>query len=240
MIIIPAIDIREGNVVRLRQGDFSKETVYSNDPVAIAKKRETEEARFLHIVDLDGALTGQHKNLEIVEKIIKAVEIPVEVGGGMRSKEIIKQVLDTGAKRVVVGTKAYEDENFTKELVGDFGDRIAISIDAIGQMILSSGWKKPTYLKATSMAKKVEGLGIKTIIYTDILRDGTLERPRLELLDEILRSVKIDVIVSGGISCLEDIKDIVKLRRKNLYGVIIGKALYEGKIDLAEANKIAK
>lgn len=240
MIIIPAIDIRGGNVVRLRQGDFSKETVYSNDAVDIARKREAEGAQLLHIVDLDGALTGEHKNLAIIENIIKSVETPVQVGGGMRSKEIIKQVLDMGAKRVVVGTRAYEDENFTKEIVAEFQDKIAVSIDAVGQMILAQGWKKPTSLKATNLAKKIEGLGIKTIIYTDILRDGTMERPRLTLLDEILSSVKIDVIVSGGISSIDDIKDLKHLKRKNLYGVIVGKALYEGKINLAEANKIAK
>lgn len=240
MIIIPAIDIKEGRVVRLTQGDFSKETVYSNDPLEMAKKRESEGAKLLHIVDLDAALTGENKNMPIINRIIKSVKTPIQAGGGMRSKQIIKQVLDTGAKRVVIGTKAYEDENFIKELVYEFADRIAIALDTKDKQILSNGWTKSTSLKVTKLAKKMEGLGVKTIIYTDILRDGTLRRPRLRLLDEILTSVKVDVIVSGGISCLEDINDLKRLGRNNLYGIIVGKALYEGKINLAEANKVAE
>lgn len=240
MLIIPAIDLRSGRVVRLTQGDYAKETFYSGNPAEVAKKWEAQGAKLIHIVDLDGALEGEPRNLAAVDDIRKAIKVSVQLGGGLRTYEAIERALSKGVSRVVIGTKACTDDEFTKKLIADFKDKIAVSIDAAGKNVATAGWTSTTIITADNLAKKMESFGVKTIIYTNILKDGTLEGPELEMAAAVLDAVKVKVIIAGGISSLEDIKDIKSLSRPNLYGVITGKALYEGKLDLKEAIKVAE
>ncbi|MBN1405535.1 MAG: 1-(5-phosphoribosyl)-5-[(5-phosphoribosylamino)methylideneamino]imidazole-4-carboxamide isomerase [Candidatus Omnitrophica bacterium] len=238
MIILPAIDIRMGRVVRLLQGDFTKETVYSGDPVNMAKKWEKDGAAMLHIVDLDGAYLGKLKNLPIIKELVSAIKIPVELGGGLRTEGEVDNAISCGIKKVVIGTRAYTDENFIKKLVRKYRDAVIVAVDAAGGEIISEGWKRQTSIKAKDFIEKLCGFGIETVIYTDILKDGTMKSPNMDSIKEILDSTTCRVIISGGISCLDDIKNLVALNRKNLAGVIVGKALYEGVFTLQEANKI--
>ncbi|MDP8292502.1 MAG: 1-(5-phosphoribosyl)-5-[(5-phosphoribosylamino)methylideneamino]imidazole-4-carboxamide isomerase [Candidatus Orphnella occulta] len=241
MFIMPAIDIRSKRVVRLLQGDFNKETFYSADVVEVAKKWEEMGAKFLHMVDLDGALAGEPKNLDVIQQVCQSVSIPVQLGGGIRTEKNAELVLSKGVSRVIIGTRAYEDDEFVKRLVKTFGaDKIAIGIDAAGDIILSKGWTESTGIDAFTLAKKMESLGIGMIIYTNTLKDGTLESPQLELAKKMLDTVSIKVIISGGVSSLQDIRDLKALGNMNLYGVITGKALYEQRLDLKEAIKIAE
>lgn len=238
MIIIPAIDIIDGRVVRLHQGDFSKEKFYSDDPVQTALMWQKKGAGFLHIVDLDGARYGEVKNKEIIRRIIKGVGMKCEVGGGLRDDKDIAYFLEQGAQRVVLGTKAFEDLDYLKKLVSRFSERIVVSIDFAGDRVMKKGWQEEMDLSPDAMIKKIQQAGVRTIVVTDIAMDGTLKGPNVEVLKNILDSVDISVIASGGISSLEDIRKLKDIGSKNLEGVIIGRALYEGKINLEEAIKI--
>jgi phosphoribosylformimino-5-aminoimidazole carboxamide ribotide isomerase len=239
MLIIPAIDIVNGKVVRLEKGDFSKEKVYSGDPVQMARDWEEKGAEFLHIVDLDGAREGKIKNADIIAKIIKSVKMPCEVGGGIRDKSEIDYFLKNGARRVVLGTKVFEDPGYLEELLDKFKEKIVVSVDFSGNKIVKKGWQEKTDLDPMVVILELAEVGVKTIVVTDISVDGMLMGPKTEKLREILEAVDISVIASGGISSLEDVKKLKEIKNKNLEGVIIGKALYEGKIDLEEAIKAA-
>lgn len=239
MLIIPAIDIIQERVVRLYQGDFAKEKFYSSDPVEMARVWQKKGAGFLHIVDLDGAKYGEIKNKDIISRIIKGVDMPCEVGGGLRQDKDIEYFLKQGARRVVLSTAALEDPGYLKELVTRFNEKIAVSIDFVGSRVTKKGWQVSTDLTPDSAARKMQEIGVKRIIVTDISMDGTLKGPNVEKLKEILSSIDISVILSGGISSLKDIKRLKEIGNKNLEGVIIGKALYEGKVLLEEAIKIA-
>ncbi len=241
MLIIPAIDIHLKRVVRLKQGDFQKETLYSNDAVDVAKQWQDAGARLLHMVDLDGALSGEPKNLDVIERVCREVKMPVQAGGGLRTEESVSQALSKGVSRVIVGTRAYKDDNFVKSLVKNFGkDKFAVGIDASGGIIASKGWTELTGMNAIETIRKMESLGAGTVIYTDIKKDGTLEGPRIDIIRQILEAVSINVIISGGISCMQDIKDLKALGRPNLHGIVVGKALYEAMLDLKQAIKIAE
>lgn len=231
MIIFPAIDIRGGRCVRLYQGEYDKETVYNNDPVAIAEKWTKEGAKYLHIVDLDGALTGELVNKDLIKGIVEAVDIPIQVGGGIRTLERAKELLDLGVARIIVGTSAIKEKGFTKKLVENFGERVVVSIDAKDGYVCVDGWTNSSGIEAIDFAKELEEIGVKTIVYTDISKDGTMIGPNLYELERLKKNVDIDIIASGGIGRKEDIED---LKRMNLYGAIVGKALYEGKVSLAE------
>jgi len=239
MLIIPAIDIIGGNVVRLEQGDFNKERVYSPDPLEAAKTWEKKGARFLHIVDLDGAKEGVMKNVGVIVNIIKSVNMPCEVGGGLREANDIEYFLKKGAARVVIGTKAFENFDYLGKLMLKFDDKIVVSVDFSGNKVMKKGWQEKTNLEPMAAIREMRTMGVKTIVVTDISVDGTLMGPKIERLREILETINISVIASGGISSLEDIKKLKEIKNKNLEGVIIGKALYEGNIDLSEAIKIA-
>jgi len=258
MLVIPAIDIKGGRVVRLLQGKYEEETIYSDDPVSVAMNWQDKGAMLIHIVDLDGALMGELKNIKIVEKIVKSITVPVELGGGIRSKRDISLAMEKGISRVVLGTKACTDEQFIKEMVVEFGERIIASIDAKYERVATSGWTATEQISATELARKMEELGVRSIIYTDISRDGTLRGPNIDGITRMLRAVNpvrnydipgskkdiskrvnIPLIASGGISCLEDIRSLKKLEKEGLLGVIAGKALYEGRIDLAQAIEVA-
>ncbi len=235
MIPIPAIDLKGGRVVRLFQGDFSKEVVYPMEPDKIAARFEAEGAKRLHVVDLDGALYGEPKNQVLIEKILKSVKIPVEVGGGIRDLPQIEKYLKIGVHWVILGTKAGLDAGFLKDILTTFGDKIIIGIDARDGKVSTDGWTKVLDLNAMDFAKKVEQFGGKTIIYTDISKDGALMGPNLKQIEELCSSIQVNVIASGGIGGLDDFKALKKLNKKNLIGVITGKALYENKFSLSQA-----
>ena len=240
MIIIPAIDIIGGKVVRLEKGDFNKEKVYSTDPLEIAKNWEEKGAEFLHIVDLDGAREGKIKNVAVITNIMKNIKVPCEVGGGIRDRADVDYFLKNGAARVVLGTKAFEDPDYLRKLIDNFNEKIVVSCDFSGNEVVKKGWQEKTTLGPIDAVKQMRAIGVKTIVVTDINVDGTLTGPNMERLKEILDAVDISVIASGGISSLEDISKLKEMNNKNMVGVIIGKALYEGRIDLKEALEIAK
>jgi len=206
MLIIPAIDIIKGNVVRLHQGNFNKEKLYSEDPVGTALGWQKKGASFLHIVDLDGARQGEVKNRDAISRIIKNVNIPCEVGGGLRDDKDIEYFLQQGARRVVLGTKALEDIDYLKKLLHRFNEKIVIGVDFAGERVAKKGWQEETDLRPDTVVRKMQKIGVKTVVITDIALDGTLMGPNIEKLKEILNSVDISVIASGGISTLEDIK----------------------------------
>ncbi|HZK57472.1 MAG TPA: 1-(5-phosphoribosyl)-5-[(5-phosphoribosylamino)methylideneamino]imidazole-4-carboxamide isomerase [Clostridia bacterium] len=235
MLIYPAIDIKNGKCVMLTQGKFDKETVYHEDPKEMAKFWQQKGAKALHIIDLDGALEGKIKNFEIIRGIIEETDTPIQVGGGVRNLQTIGTLIDIGVDRVIIGTKAIQDEEMLKEAVDTYGEKIIVAIDAKDGFVAMDGWTETSTTDAIQFAKKVEQLGIKTIIYTDIAKDGMLEGPNFEAIKNINDSVAIDVIASGGVSSMGDLK---KLSEIGVEGAIVGKALYEGKINLTDLEVI--
>jgi len=239
MLIIPAIDLKDGYVVRYVQGKLDKK-VYSKDPLKTAKRWIRSGAQWLHIVDLDGAFSGRPKNLDIVKRIVNSTKIPIQFGGGIRDLKTIKNSLDAGIKRVVLGTRAVEDKIFLKNSFAKFKNKIIISIDAKGVELMTNGWKKANKSKdAISFAQELKRMGFTQLIYTDTLKDGTLSGPNIKGIKGLLRKTSLNIIASGGISSLADILKLKKLEEAGLKGVIIGKALYEGKFTLKEAIKIS-
>lgn len=240
-MIIPAIDIKDGVVVRYLQGRLDKK-VYSKDPVKTARHWMRQGARLIHVVDLDGAFTGVPRNLDIVKDIVKNIDLPVQFGGGVRTMEAAKKLFDFGVWRVVLGTKAAEDKNFLKKALTDFKQKIIVSLDARDGRILIKGWKAASTSKGMDIfrfARLLKEMGFKQLIYTDVSKDGALKGPNLRDTKKILKQAGIDVIASGGISSLDDILKLKALEKEGLKGVIVGKALYEGKFSLAQALKIA-
>ncbi|KPJ64962.1 1-(5-phosphoribosyl)-5-[(5-phosphoribosylamino)methylideneamino] imidazole-4-carboxamide isomerase [candidate division WOR-1 bacterium DG_54_3] len=227
--VIPAIDILNGKCVRLKQGRYDAETVYSKDPVEMAKKWESEGAKRLHLVDLDGAKTGIPKNIEIIKAIAKEVNIPVQVGGGIRNLDVIQELLNIGIDRVILGTTAVKNPNLLAQACEKFGDRIAVSIDTKQGKVATEGWTQVSKKDTLTLAKEAIELGVKRFIYTDISRDGMLEGPNFEGIKNFVSQIRVPVIASGGISSEEDIK---KLKETRAEGCIVGKALYEGKFKL--------
>ncbi len=238
MIIFPAIDIKDGKVVRLSQGKFDEITEYSGDPVAMARLWEKKGAQWLHIVDLDGARTGEMQNLKIVIKIAQSVSIPIQIGGGIRKKEDINILLEAGVARTILGTKIIEDRIFLKEIIDQWKDKIAVSLDCSNGMIAQRGWTSTSNIKAIDFVKELESLGLSCLIYTDIARDGMLTGPNFEGLSELAAVTNIPIIASGGISNIEDIKKLLALQDKGIIGAITGRAIYEGKLDLREALEL--
>lgn len=239
MLIIPAIDIKDGNVVRLWQGDFDKISVYADKPETVALEWQKQGAKFLHIVDLDGACTGKLQNLPVLKRIVKAIKIPLEVGGGIRSLATIKQLINLGVERIVLGTKVLQDKNFLKEAIVKFRGKIIVSIDARENKVASDGWLQVGNLNAMDFARELKRLGLQTIIYTDIKRDGTLTGPNFGAIEEMVNDADLKVIASGGVSSLKDLRQLRKLEKKGLVGVVVGKALYENRFTLREAIKVA-
>ncbi|WHH58909.1 1-(5-phosphoribosyl)-5-[(5-phosphoribosylamino)methylideneamino]imidazole-4-carboxamide isomerase [Petroclostridium sp. X23] len=237
MILYPAIDIRQGKCVRLVQGSFSDMTVYSDHPVQMAQKWEQNGAEFIHLVDLDGALSGKSINSEVITEIAKTVNVPVQLGGGIRSMDTIQFYLDNGINRVILGTSAVKNPALVKEAVEKYGNRIVVGIDAKDGMAAVGGWEEVSAVTAVELALKMQDMGVQTIIYTDIAKDGMLQGPNVEAMKEMVDHLVIDVIASGGVSTLED---IVKLTGTGVQGAIIGKALYTGNIDLVDALRVAK
>ena len=229
MILFPAIDIRDGKCVRLIQGDYDQEIIYNDSPTAMALEWEKQGADYIHVVDLDGAKTGNSLNREAIQAIAKSVSIPVQVGGGIRTMEIIDAHIASGVSRVIIGTAAIQDKPFLKQAVEKYGDKIAVSIDARKGFVATDGWTETSDVSAVDLLHELEVIGVKTVIYTDILKDGMMQGPNFHELEMMDKASSIDIVASGGVSTEED---IVQLRELNLYGAIIGKALYEGKISL--------
>lgn len=235
MIPIPAIDLRGGQVVRLLQGDFKRETVYSDSPETVARELESAGAPRLHVVDLDGALSGRPANLSAVEAILKKIRVPLEVGGGIRGPEAISRYLQMGASWVILGTKACLDHGFLREALTEFKDKIIVGIDAKAGLVATDGWTRVTQTQASELALRAQEWGCRTLIYTDIARDGVLEGPNLSEIRRLSEAVTLEVIASGGVGTLKDLERLAGLGRPNIAGVIIGKALYEKKFTVAEA-----
>jgi len=236
MKIIPAIDLKDGKCVRLRQGKFDEVTVYYKNPEEAAIRWQKEGAEVLHVVDLDGAKKGCISNLSSIKKIREVFHGAIEVGGGIRKKEDIELLLNSGIDRVILGTIAVENPDFVKEVCKIFPDRIIAGIDARDGYVAVKGWVELTKIKATELAQRMQEHGVWGIIYTDISRDGMLTGPNIEATKALVDSLKIPVIASGGVSSIEDIKKLSKIQ--NLWGVIVGKALYSGTIKLSEAIKL--
>jgi phosphoribosylformimino-5-aminoimidazole carboxamide ribotide isomerase len=229
MILLPAIDLMGGEVVRLKRGLASEKTVYSSDPVTFAKKWEDSGADWLHIVDLDAAFSGEPKNLDAIEKICAAVNIPCELGGGMRNFQNVSAAFSAGISRVILGTKACETPDYIGEMCAEFGgDRIAVGIDAKDGMVAVKGWTETTGTDALDLALFAQKSGAGTIIYTDIATDGMLEGPNFAELEKLLGHLTCNLVASGGVSSPEDLQRLAAM--PGLYGTIIGKALYDGRI----------
>ena len=233
MQLYPAIDIKNGHCVRLRQGQFQDSHTYSNSPVSVARKWEECGATFIHLVDLDGALVGYGVNESVIKEIAQTVKVPVQVGGGIRSIKDIENKLNLGVNRVIIGTKAVEDPGFVKEAIHSFGaDHIVVGIDAKDGFVAVEGWEKVSTFNAIELAMSMKAIGVKTIVYTDISKDGMLSGPNSPHTKNMVDVTGIDIIASGGVSSLKDLEMVDSI---NVSGAIIGKALYEDRIDLAQA-----
>lgn len=237
MLIIPAIDLRRGRCVRLYQGDPDKETVYGDNPVDVARQWEQLGARMLHLVDLDGAFTGQSQNASVIRAIGEAVGIPLQLGGGIRTREAVEKALSAGISRVILGTLVIEEPRLACDLIEKYATSIVVGIDARDGTVAVKGWTESSSVQVVELAAQVESWGVKEIIYTDIRRDGTLSGPDLAGLEEILEKTGLQVIVSGGISSLDDLHAL-KPYRERVRGVIIGKALYSNQLTLTDAMNI--
>lgn len=238
MYIIPAIDLKDGVCVRLRQGRKEDVTVYSDDPALTARSWESAGAKVLHVVDLDGAFSGSQKNFQRIVEIRKAVRMQIEVGGGIRNIGTVDKLISSGVDRVIIGTAAIEDPEFLLEACGRFPGRIFVGIDARDGKVATRGWEEMTELDALELARRIETIGVGGIIYTDISRDGMMTGPNIPALEEMVKAIYIPVIASGGISSVEDIKRLLEIPK--LWGAITGKAIYERTLDLKEAIKLSE
>ncbi len=232
MILFPAIDIKDNKCVRLTQGKFELMNVYSDDPVEMAKKWESLGAEYLHVVDLDGAKDEGFHNRKSIEKIAKSIKIPMQTGGGIRNGVRIKNLLEIGIERAIVGTMAIENQELLTELASIYKEHLAVSIDAFKGKVATRGWQDVGNVDSIEICKFLERIGIRTLVYTDISKDGMLSGPNFEIYEELSQKTKLDIIASGGVTSIDDIK---RLNSMNMYGAIIGKALYDNKLDFKEA-----
>ena len=237
MNIIPAIDLIGGKAVRLQKGDYAKVTVYSDRPEEVAKEFYSAGARFLHVVDLDGAKSGKADNIETIKKIVSAADLSVEVGGGIRSMETVDLYASIGVDRIILGTAALTDPEFLEAAVGKYKERIAVGVDIKDGKVAIKGWTEVSDITCNDFCRKLQDLGVGSVICTDISKDGMMSGTNLELYSDLCRDFNLKIIASGGISTLEDIRALVKMK---VYGAILGKALYTGAIDLSEAVKLTE
>jgi phosphoribosylformimino-5-aminoimidazole carboxamide ribotide isomerase len=235
MLIIPAIDLREGRVVRLAQGAFDQQTTYTDSPADVMKRWQSQGATLVHVVDLDGAKDGEPKNWAALKNVLDVATVPVEFGGGLRNIETVGAILEGGVKRVIIGTKAFDRELLT-QLISKYGERIVIGLDIKDGTIRTHGWLSEGGGESLdAFLKALEALGVKTVIATDISRDGMLQGPNMDLLHQLLKATKMNVILSGGVSSIDDLDVLSKIKNKQFVGVIVGKALYEERFRLADA-----
>lgn len=237
MLILPAIDLFDKTAVRLYKGDYSQMTVYSDNPLSVAKDFENCGAEFIHIVDLEGAKDGTTPNIDVIENIVKNTRLKVEVGGGVRSIEVIKKYLDIGVSRVILGTIAVTDNAFLRKMVAEYGEKIAVGADIKDGFVAIKGWTQKSNISCDDFFAELSEIGVKTVICTDISKDGAMKGTNLELYRELSNKYKMDIVASGGVSSLDDIK---ALRKMDMYGAILGKAYYIGAVDLKVAIEVAK
>ncbi len=240
MLVIPAIDLKEGRCVRLEQGLMERDTIYSDDPAAQALIWQEQGGELLHLVDLDGAFAGVPRNRDAISAIVKAVDIPTELGGGIRDLETIEAYLALGVGRVILGTVAKENPSLVREACRLFPGRIVVGIDARDGLVAVRGWADVTEKKASEMAMEMEDFGVEAIIYTDIARDGMLQGPNLEATRILAESISVPVIASGGVSTLKDIQNLISIESSGVIGVITGKAIYTGSLDLRAAIELTR
>ena len=237
MILFPAIELCEKKAVRLYKGDYANMTVYSENPIEIARDFEDKGCTHIHMVDLEGAKDGTTPNIAIVEQVARETSLFVEIGGGIRSMETVARYLQAGVSRVILGTAAVNDETFLREAVAKYGDKIAVGADVKGGYIAIKGWLEKSNLTLEGFLEKMQAIGVKNIICTDISKDGAMQGTNLALYRQLSEKFRLDITASGGVSTMEDIR---QLRQMDIYGAIIGKAYYTGAIDLAEALEVAK
>ena len=236
MRLYPAIDIKDGKCVRLTQGLFDNVKVYSDSPKDMAKLWVSKGASFLHLVDLDGALAGKSVNEEAIRGVVRAVDVPVQIGGGIRSREAVEMMLGLGVSRVIIGTRAVREPEFVRRMVESFGpEKIVVGIDARDGWVAVEGWEQVSTRKASDLCQEMKEFGVRHVVYTDISRDGMLSGPNVEATKNLTAETGMDIIASGGVSSMEDLR---RLRDEGIQGAIIGKALYEKRIDLQEAVRL--
>ena len=240
MLIFPAIDIRGGKCVRLLKGDFAQETVFSDDPAAMARKWQQQGAQFLHLVDLDGALAGKSQNLATVKAILAAVTIPVELGGGIRTMENVDEVLTLGVRRVILGSVAVRNPDLVKAACAKYGDRVVVGIDAKDGIVAVDGWGVSGNVQVGDLAREMGKAGVRTIIYTDIARDGTLEGVNVEATARLARESGIQIVASGGVKSVEDIRALKPYEKDGIEGVIVGKSIYMGTLEGVNVEATAR
>lgn len=241
MLLIPAIDLKEGKCVRLRQGRMEDDTVFSDDPIAVAGRWVEAGAKRLHLVDLDGAFAGKPKNAEIIHAIVEAYpDVPVQIGGGIRDEDTIQAYLEAGVQYVIIGTKAVSEPHFVRDVAIEFPGHIIIGLDAKDGRVAIDGWSKLSRHDVIDLAQKFEAQGVSAIIYTDISRDGMMQGVNVEATAKLARSVNIPIIASGGITNLEDIRSLGEASHEGIMGAITGRAIYEGTLDFAEGAKLAE
>src|ERR1035438_4541787 len=245
MLIIPAIDIKEGRAVRLEQGNMDKETVFSDDPAAVARHWLDQGARRLHLVDLNGAVAGKPRNESVIKDIVNAVDgrIPIQLGGGIRDLDTIERYLDDGISYVIIGTAAVKNPGFLHDACGAFPGHVIVGLDARDGKVAVDGWSKMTGHDVVDLARKFEDYGVEAVVYTDIGRDGMMTGVNVDAIVKLARALKIPVIASGGIASLKDVKDLCQVQGEGIVGAITGRAIYEGKLDFkkaqAEADKLS-
>lgn len=240
MLIIPAVDIKNGKCVRLYQGRMDTETVFSDDPSAMAEKWVAEGAEIVHVVDLDGAVEKRPRNLDSIKKIIHRINARVQVGGGIRNEKTVKMFFEMGVERVVVGTEAIQNPKFVKDACKAFSGRIVVGIDARDGMVAIEGWTKTTQIKALDLAKQFEDCGVAAVNFTDIHRDGMKTGPNINETRRLAEAISIPVVASGGVSTIKDIQNLMALEAVGVVGIITGRALYSGSLNLKEAIDLAK
>ena len=238
MILLPAVDILEGKAVRLSQGEFDQRTVYDADPLDAARRWVSQGARSLHVVDLDGARSGAPVNLEHVRRIVAEAEVPVQVGGGLRTIEAVRAAMEAGATRVLIGTAAYTDIDFLDQAIAEFDDRVVVSVDARDGRLAGAGWTQQTDIPIEAVIEQLGARGVRRFVYSSIERDGMLQGPDLDGARRVAEAVRGTYTYSGGVSSLEDLRSLMELRQVNLSGVIVGKALYEGRFTVADGQSV--
>ena len=239
MIIIPAVDIKNGRCVRLFQGRMDSETIFSNDPAAMAKRWQEDGAEIIHVIDLDGAFEKYPQNLDSIKNIVESIHVPVQLGGGIRNMDTIKSYIGIGITRVIIGTEAINNPQLVKDACKEFPDQIVVGIDARNGFVAIEGWTQTTQIKAVDLARKFEDCGVTAINFTDIHRDGMQTGPNIVETRRLAEAVSIPVIASGGVSTIEDIKNLLPLEEAGVIGVITGRALYSGTLNLKEAIKVS-
>ena len=237
MLILPAIDLRGGKCVRLRQGDYSQETVFGDDPVGMARRWVSQGARALHLVDLDGAKVGEPVNGDVIQQIVESVDVPCQVGGGLRTEADIARTLERGVARVVLGTRALQDPAWVRQMAQEYPKRIVLGLDAREGKVATHGWLTTTNLTVLDVAREFANWPLYAIVFTDIARDGMLAGPNVDALADLAAAVPVPVIASGGVTTLQNVRDLLD---RKLFGCIIGRALYEGQIDLSAVLELVE